>query len=365
MVSSDLGSIDLQDTDTGHTNGPWGHDVLNDWMDIATRPASTQDITHSVAGGLTINVNQGHIINVEVQANITGLTVNNLVEGHPILLILKGDGVGTYTANMSSIWINPTTTLNSSLQVLNNDVHHIMFSKGPSIIGSKLWAPAGVVTWAVTASSPGIQLQSTNQYLYNGSFNTTHTIPLPSGIQSGDFLQIIVATQENADFTIPNTPSGWTQHSTYHNGVGFIPRVTTFYKIATGGEGSSVNVTWATSIRVHGVSHRWSGVNATTPYDIADSAPQYGYLYADVDIPSITPVTDGAVVLTIFAANLTGGLSNSLPSGYSIVDDTTSSDRFFKNGQKEIPTATAENPGLYSGTDFDNGTAFAMTLRPA
>ena len=365
MVSSDLGTRDILNSDTGHTDGTHGHDVMNDWIDIATRPASVNSITHSAAGTLTINANQGHVVNVEVQANITGLTINNLVEGLPMLLILKGDGVSTRTADMSSIFINPTTTLNSSLEVLNNDVHHIMLTKGPSIISDVLWAPAGVISWNanIGAAPSGIQLQSTNQYLHTGSFSTSHTIPLPSGIQSGDLLEIIVATQESSDPGVPNTPSGWTQRYTTTPVAGFNPRQTLFYKIATGSEGSSVNVTIGTSTRMHGVSNRWSGVDNTTPYDATEPAAVTSPT-DNVNPAAITTVTNGAFVRAIAAANLTGGASGTVSSGYTILNDTTAEDRFFLNCYKEVSTAGSEDPGAYTW-DVDNVTCVTSALRPA
>lgn len=363
MVSSNLGSVDLTDGSTGHTNGTHGHDVLNDWIDIATRPGSTRPVTHSSAGVLTIDVNAvagGHVILVTVGANITGLTLNNVTDGLPFMIVFLGNGSSSFTIDMSGLKLNSSTTLNSAVAIGPTDALAVSLLKLPS---GDFWAPGGLMVFNSTAGISGISAQANGSLLHTGSSLNNHLIPLPSGIIAGDFLEIVVQTQENSDPGAPNTPSGWTQRFTNTPSFGFIPRITKFYKYASGSEGgTNVTVNWTTATRVCGGSQVWRGVHASTPYDTTASAAVMGN--GNPNPPTRTSVTNGAMHVVYAAGNKTGGLTCTAPGGYTKSLDQSSSDRSVVIARKLMATAGADDPAAFAWA-VENDTVFTDVLKPA
>lgn len=371
MPSSNLGSIDLTNTSTGHVDGAWGHDVLNDWIDIATRPASVRTITHT-GTTLTIDadaVSGGHIARVTVSANITSLTMTNMTNGLPFLLLLEGNGVSSFTANLSSIKTNTTTALNSAVAVGPADRLAVCFIKLPD---GMLWAPAGLLVAGAAGGGSGITSVGFGSLAYTGTNTTSVTVPLPSGISAGDLIEIVVQTQESTDPGVPNTPSGYTIRSNFSNtpSAGFIPRISKFYKIAAGSEGgTNVTVTWPgspVSCRPCGGSQVWRGVNTSTPYDITNpSAAQMGN--GNPDPNSVTTLTANAMVVQYAAGNKVGGATCTAPTSpgtYTKTLDQSGLDRSLVIANRIVAAAGAENANTF-GWVVDNHTVITDALKKA
>lgn len=122
------------------------HNNTNAQVNINSRPATAQTITHTVAGVLTIDAEDGYTAIVDVQANITSLTVNNLIVGMPFLLLLRGDPIFPYVADMSNVEIDSSTTCNAALHVPAGGYLGITFTE---TVNGDLWAPAGVLDFDV------------------------------------------------------------------------------------------------------------------------------------------------------------------------------------------------------------------------
>lgn len=131
---------------------------------------------------------------------------------------------------------------------------------------------------------------------------TTFNVAYPSGITAGDILVLHIVTNGGAPSSTP--PTGWTQvhreSTTVTN-----PRGGVYIKVASGSESGTLAVTVTSTTGVAQIS-RYSGVDTTTPQDVAASIAQVNTT-GDVTItlPSITTVTNGAMLLAFGAANST------------------------------------------------------------
>lgn len=144
-----------------------------------------------------------------------------------------------------------------------------------------------------------IQLEGTPT-LYENASSTDAVVPYPSGIVSGELLLIHVT---NSGASVPSTPAGWTLAKSQANANGTACSIMTAYKVATGSESGSVTV--ATNVaagRVTGMMERFSGVDTTTPMDVAASSAN-GATGASWSVPSITTVTNGAMLVAHTALN--------------------------------------------------------------
>lgn len=89
--------------------------------------------------------------------------------------------------------------------------------------------------------TPAIFIQSWSQ---SGAATTSHTAALPASIASGDLLLLTFVGRPTLTGVV-STPSGWTLLNSTDQGTNI--RVTRFYRVADGLEGSSVTITTASS----------------------------------------------------------------------------------------------------------------------
>jgi hypothetical protein len=360
MVSTNFSAVDLVDTDTGHVNGARGHDAINAAVDIATRPASTRTITHSTAGALTIDANQllgGHTALVTVGANITGLVMTNMSEGLPFQLILKGNGVTSFTANLSSIKLTSSTTLDSAVAIGPSSYVSVVYLK---ISDGTLWAPGGLMSYgAVVGGGGSITPIATGLFNYAGTFITSFSLPIPSGVAANDLIEVVCWHQDSG-VTGAFTASGYTQK--WFNDANNV-KTTKLYKIASGSEGgTNLTVTCPGSCRPYAGSQVWRGVNTTTPYDAASSGPVAGS--NNPDPPSITPGNTNAMAVVYAGGNKTGGGTCTPPSGYTKTLDQSALDRSGVIAYKALSTTSAEDPGSFTWS-LDSSIVYTDVLRKA
>lgn len=124
----------------------------------------------------------------------------------------------------------------------------------------------------------------------------SYDVPLPSGIQAGELLLMFILVCASSGRTI-TTPSGWTQ--LYHeSGGGNARRAGCYYRVATGGEGSTVPVSansgsqWATT------SYRISGYSAVPEASSVASGSS-----SSADPPTLSPSWDAVDTLWIAAVH--------------------------------------------------------------
>lgn len=235
----------------------------------------------------------------------------------------------------------------------------------PSTLGLTMMAR----TWAMrqkrqgSAAPTGISVVGAFENTSNGSGTTTVTL---SGTASG---YVCYAFQTNAADAA--YPSGYTslgsirvRHYTsqFNDMYLNISR-----KVLTGADtstvfpanGNSGNVGTACGVYV------LSGVNTTTPEDASMTSIADQTVWPP-DSPSITTVTNGALVISVFGAYTGGDSALTEPSGYGNKIDVGSDPASLGIASLIIATAGATNPGAWSNVDDDGYWAAAtVAVRPA
>lgn len=143
---------------------------------------------------------------------------------------------------------------------------------------------------------------ATGTLLLVSTATTTFNVAYPSGISAGDLLVLHVVTNGGAPSSTP--PTGWTE--VFRESVNVTnPRGGVYIKVASGSESGTLAVTVASTTGVASIS-RFSGVDTTTPQDVTRSIIELNTTGTlDVVLPSITTVTNGAMLVMFTAANST------------------------------------------------------------
>lgn len=129
---------------------------------------------------------------------------------------------------------------------------------------------------------------------------TSIDVAYPTGIQAGELL---VCSVNNSGASVPATPAGFTLAKSQTNANGTATSIMTAYKVATGSESGTIAVASnVASGRITGIMMRLSGVDTTTPIDVAASSAN-GATGASWSVPSITTVTNGALLYAHTALN--------------------------------------------------------------
>jgi hypothetical protein len=135
---------------------------------------------------------------------------------------------------------------------------------------------------------------------------------VPAGIADGDFL-IWVTGQTTA--TLIGTHASFTSRQT---GVGGASSLQVWYRFASS-EPASYTTAVRTASRAFGVMAAFSGVDATTPWDVTEAAMVAGTTaFAG---PAVTPVTAGAWILGIADALVGAGVINTVLSSSNTAID--------------------------------------------
>lgn len=90
--------------------------------------------------------------------------------------------------------------------------------------------------------------------------SSTASVNMPSGIQAGEGLLLILTAYDHPTFT---TPSGWTQITNTAHTTDGGPRTAVYAKVASGAEGSTQNVVMSSATEATAISTRivdWFGV---------------------------------------------------------------------------------------------------------
>jgi hypothetical protein len=207
-----------------------------------------------------------------------------------------------------------------------------------------------------------------------GSTGTTTTsggtnVNLPGSPTEGDIV-LVGQGCDSQDIVAPNT-SGYTQIAS--SGGGSAPGYELHYKIMGATPDSIVNLdagNGTTQINAI-VIQVWRGVDRNTPLDGVTPTTSSGGSGLP-NAPSITPTTDGALVFAFGVLDDDDDPTITAPSTYSNLQlQISGSETGGSNGattmlaSKVVPTAQAENPGAFGGTDSDEWFALSFCLRPA
>ena len=135
------------------------------------------------------------------------------------------------------------------------------------------------------------------------------TLTVPSGVNIGDLLVLILATDDNETV---NTPSGWT-FINVGDGGNAGPTLACYYRVANGTESPNYTITWGTNERAAGAIVRYSNVNTTNPIGV--SGPNTGNNVSPTS-PSINTSNNNSFIVRVYAADRYY-LSGTYPSGHT------------------------------------------------
>ncbi len=198
-----------------------------------------------------------------------------------------------------------------------------------------LMARAGVKP----ANFPVIETTST----YTGTSSTSHSVTLPSGIVSGDFLLALYSADGLGAIT---EPTGWTLDSKggmngVSAGFGY------FYRVADGGEGSSLTVSMGVSESLAVVVLRISSASGS----IEDSVSNFSSQNTSPNASSLTPSWGSAANLWLVSYNMGSGSArlSAAPENYVITAATENPNTGIANTEtavvfRQLVAATEDPP---------------------
>jgi RHS repeat-associated protein len=174
------------------------------------------------------------------------------------------------------------------------------------------------------------------------------TATIPAGVQSGDLAVLIIAGRPT-NTTQPSAPTGWTLRSSSLREVGANDlKIMTFYRVlGASNPNPVVSLPSAWQGNAAGMSAQivvWSGVNTTTPFDVADVTGN-GAAATIWAPPAITTATNGARVVSAAATSDDNALFIGTAQGFTVrigganYDTTTGGDHSVGLFDKDQPTA--------------------------
>ena len=202
-------------------------------------------------------------------------------------------------------------------------------------------------------------------------FRTVWDIPLPPTIPAGATIEILLGQQESGDPGFPTTvPAGFlTRYELPAVFTSQIPRLGKYYKRGvdvTGAEGgTTVQFVYPNNTRLYGNVRVWTGVDGSTPYDIAAPTTQVTGA-SDPDPGAITTTTDGAVATTDLGGNRDSGTLDvtAFPTGYAPIAVPDPTQKGIMDAYRTVPVAGVEDPDAYAVV-LNNSTVVTDALRPA
>ena len=167
-----------------------------------------------------------------------------------------------------------------------------------------------ICRWNSATRNP---VSTINQIGLRANFNSAGSslqLNVAPGVQNGDLL--ITSITFYAPAGPPMAPSGWS----------FVPnadvtevtqRTAVWYHFVSNGDPTSYTWTWTSAAYPSGGLTAWRGVNSTTPFDV--DAKTAGGTGTVAVAPSITTVTEGTRLLSVFGAGSANQASFALPVG--------------------------------------------------
>lgn len=212
---------------------------------------------------------------------------------------------------------------------------------------------------------------------YTGSSGTSWNVPVPttvggdtsaSRVKAGDLAVVDCISQESVDVAVPATPATWQTRGSWGSATGFIPRVTRFFKMMSGGETGTLVTVATASARFHFSVRIIRGVDISSYFAAAAAASLTGQS-GSVNPPSLTTTADGALVEVFVAANVFPNGADDYgqamaPAGFDLVQNYLPDERGAASHTKIRTTAGAEDAGAL-GRTFDNWTIVVDAYRPA
>lgn len=194
------------------------------------------------------------------------------------------------------------------------------------------------------------------------SAETSTNVPYPTTVNAGDMLYMLAAINSTSTTAI-TLPTGWTQLDQHVTAGGVGPDVFVARMVAAGTEGG-------TTVAVAHVSQpsNWqivgfSGVDTTTPEDVAVSSQATNSASLTQTIPGVTTVTAGTTLLYVAALNSTTG--NATPAtGFTETGDRVSGSRAMEVAYQQGVSAGATGNVVITWTVSAKSVGVLVAIRP-
>jgi hypothetical protein len=192
---------------------------------------------------------------------------------------------------------------------------------------------------------------------------TSVAVNKPTGLVNGDIIVVGVA-KANADAV--TKPSGFVDIALVTGQAA----VTTYgyYKVITnaGGEPATYTFSWTNTSRATGESVAYSGVDNTTPIDVTASTLAQGSGSASLVLPSITTVTNGAMLISGAGQDSSGTGTMTQPGSMGQVQVALSAGKCFTMADELAATAGATGTRTWTGSSSTLAhSGWLAALRPA
>ncbi|MCH6199884.1 T9SS type A sorting domain-containing protein [Aquiflexum sp. LQ15W] len=205
----------------------------------------------------------------------------------------------------------------------------------------------------IDPSMPVVQGTATFQ---NSFASNSHSVTLPSNIQAGDLLVMVLRPGATLAAT---TPNGWTLLSSRSsNGVSYV-----FFRTASGSEGSTQSISLSNNGSLAAITYRISNWEGTPEAAVAGSNTN--------NPPSITTSWDASP--TLFIAAMTNRRTDNdvtgAPSGFSnlltIANSLSTNNAFVRasTAVREENTKTIDPAGFSTSGTIDNPHSFTIAIK--
>lgn len=151
------------------------------------------------------------------------------------------------------------------------------------------------------------------------------TVTKPAGATAGDVAVAIISLNSSTAVTDNNGAAAWTKVAEHNEAA---HSMCVWRRVLDGAEGASYDFTADASVSWGIVTAEYSGVDTTTPIDVAPSF-QSDAATTTGTAPSVTTVTDGALALAACSADTGAGAFTDYPDDvgedYTLRVETTAS----------------------------------------
>lgn len=197
-----------------------------------------------------------------------------------------------------------------------------------------------------------------------GNALTSVAVNKPTGLANGDIIVVFLGLAVADVITKPDTSwiviadvTGQSVISTHG-----------YYHIVTNapGEPATYTFSWTTSSRATGESVGYSGVDNVTPIDVAASTLAQGSGSASLILPSITTVTNGAMLISAGGQDSAGTGTMTPPGTMSQIQVAPSTGKCITSADETFATAGATGTRTWTGSSSTLAhSGFLGALRPA
>ncbi len=195
-----------------------------------------------------------------------------------------------------------------------------------------------------------------------GAATNPWTVNNISGPVAGDVAVMLAATDSTHTINTGSLPSGWTFVATIDDASADTSS-SLLYKVYGGSEPSTYSLTFGANEAGIAAISCWTGVNNTTPMDVTATSASSGSTTAK-DTPNITPVTPGAMLLGVIAADPGAARSFTWDAGIDPrLDQAEGTVGYLAIGSRLWDLAANDSLGGDLNT-ADTATLWSIALRP-